>query len=876
MKEHKNSMKINDWEVEKTAISEIALGISIRPTSLNLAPTFHYSLLDLLNIILEIALQAECFMPLIVHLTDSKDFRDNLNALRRRQDYHRGKYFLLPATNEKNDSALKPLLESVAGDFSFDPPRPVDIGTFCEKFKAKHEDIIYIFNLSRKDLPYALPFEFDKLKTFWENRYEGKEPQEKDEIETDSPKNEQKKEFYATLNRLQTVNIENFKGIKRIEQLDLDADIILISGANGNGKSSFVEAINLALTGFHPDMTLNKDRIPEVPDHFFHYKAEEFKITLCGKEKDHKDSKKNIILTTSCNRNSDRILAGIQPNIEYKIQNRVIPVPQQLNFRLTSYLPDHVKLLFDENMANHREGDKDTDILTIRELFPGLAPEVEALDEVAKDLLKKVKDEQEAIRTKLSDLVTNAEKIHSEAGSFFSELARLLESLHKATGEYFINPVEWQGVSNTPDAVFDVLEQQKTKIYDSRKLSYWRSLPGKLSQYKEKLPTDKKLTKLEAEKAKYEATIRELEERITHSASAELLEIKEMFLRLANREYLQIVQSELRKEKLFDVKKEVDLVNPETASICAQSLSSREIEREKAMESELNTTREKLEKLENQLEEARKSNLISQAFNVAEKCLINKAALLDAMDTFSSDYNSKEELKKDHIQHQEKIDALEQLIAFIKSERKDPEKFRKAMQRSLRAVLKRFAMADGMEEITIDKNFKIRADGDDTEKQRSLNCFSSGQRAQLGMAWLVAGRELLHSPANKDKVNFPHRIMIMDDPSTTFDLTNLHSQAILWRQLAYNSDPAKRYQIFIVSHHEEFSAKLLDLLCPPGKTENKCSMKLIRFTDWQPQEGSFYKVFDVEPAPKDINTAWDLFQKGLNYLEKNYEQASDN
>ncbi|HFQ90729.1 MAG TPA: hypothetical protein ENK27_11710 [Desulfobulbus sp.] len=113
----------------------------------------------------------------------------------------------------------------------------------------------------------------------------------------------------------------------------------------------------------------------------------------------------------------------------------------------------------------------------------------------------------------------------------------------------------------------------------------------------------------------------------------------------------------------------------------------------------------------------------------------------------------------------------------------------------------------------------------------------------------------------KEDLYFPHRILIMDDPSTTFDTTNLLSQAILWRQLAYNPDPAHRYQVFIVSHHEEFSSRLLDLLCPPEG--EGYAMKLLRFTNWTQEDGAEIEAFDVQVAAKDLKKAGEDFSYGL-------------
>ena len=52
--------------------------------------------------------------------------------------------------------------------------------------------------------------------------------------------------------RIRSLTLENFKGFRgRHGPIDLDADIVLITAPNGHGKTSLLEALTLALTGWH-------------------------------------------------------------------------------------------------------------------------------------------------------------------------------------------------------------------------------------------------------------------------------------------------------------------------------------------------------------------------------------------------------------------------------------------------------------------------------------------------------------------------------------------------------------------------------------------------------------------------------------------------
>lgn len=46
---------------------------------------------------------------------------------------------------------------------------------------------------------------------------------------------------------IKTIKLDNFKGFRKIHEFDLDADLILITGKNGVGKTSLLEALDWSL-----------------------------------------------------------------------------------------------------------------------------------------------------------------------------------------------------------------------------------------------------------------------------------------------------------------------------------------------------------------------------------------------------------------------------------------------------------------------------------------------------------------------------------------------------------------------------------------------------------------------------------------------------
>ncbi|MDN5862655.1 MAG: hypothetical protein L0H19_04315, partial [Salinisphaera sp.] len=113
-----------------------------------------------------------------------------------------------------------------------------------------------------------------------------------------------------------------------------------------------------------------------------------------------------------------------------------------------------------------------------------------------------------------------------------------------------------------------------------------------------------------------------------------------------------------------------------------------------------------------------------------------------------------------------------------------------------------------------------------TRDGRPSHVFSTGQKGQVALAYMLAQALLL-------RAELPHRVLVLDDTSTAFDLGNIVRQATWLRQLAYSAKAQYRWQIFVASHHEELTNRLIELLVPPEGRE----LRLIRFLRWSPETG---------------------------------------
>ena len=88
-----------------------------------------------------------------------------------------------------------------------------------------------------------------------------------------------------TMARLVSVEIEAFRGFRHSESISLDADFVLVTGANGTGKTCLTDALTWGLTGKLSHLTDRLRQLPKTEDHIVNrYAAAEGKdarVTLC-------------------------------------------------------------------------------------------------------------------------------------------------------------------------------------------------------------------------------------------------------------------------------------------------------------------------------------------------------------------------------------------------------------------------------------------------------------------------------------------------------------------------------------------------------------------------------------------------------------------
>ncbi|ADI00998.1 hypothetical protein Slip_0207 [Syntrophothermus lipocalidus DSM 12680] len=174
-----------------------------------------------------------------------------------------------------------------------------------------------------------------------------------------------------------------------------------------------------------------------------------------------------------------------------------------------------------------------------------------------------------------------------------------------------------------------------------------------------------------------------------------------------------------------------------------------------------------------------------------------------------------------------------------------PDEVIKDLEGIVNHVLKCFRLVDGIWPVRFGvKRERSRKSGSFlgvcAADGRPLSAFSTGQKAQLGLAMLLGFNYCLNSYIG-------HNIIALDDVTTAFDMAQLPRTAALIRQIAYATDDASaRRQVFIVSHHEDLTNRLLDFLIPPqGK-----KMRILNFVNWTRDKGPQIEQREVVPGLK--------------------------
>ncbi len=139
-------------------------------------------------------------------------------------------------------------------------------------------------------------------------------------------------------------------------------------------------------------------------------------------------------------------------------------------------------------------------------------------------------------------------------------------------------------------------------------------------------------------------------------------------------------------------------------------------------------------------------------------------------------------------------------------------------------------------------------DGFGLDDGRTLAHLSAGQRSMMRIADFVASGEALRSLVGNE---FPHRVVLVDDPIDAFDATNLQRSVMIWRQLAFHRDPDQRRQVILAVHEDIYDERLRDMLRPPDDASGRAL--IVRLNAYDPAQGPVFQAEALEAIGHDAS-----------------------
>lgn len=734
--------------------------------------------------------------------------------------------------------------------------------------------------------------------------------------------------------RVKSINIHNFRGIKKLkEPLNTDADLILITGPNGFGKTSLVDAISLVLTGYlHPRRAPILFELPEED-----YSSDEGLIEA-------------VLLYPQ-----------IEKEISVSIFNNAPPEcsdiiwlesdsAKEVSAKASFFYQDLVEQSFD----NFTEGKTLKDLLSpspqeIYEARSALRKAIKTVEQKEKILVIPGVESEEAINKKREEVasafvelwykLTSANDnsfirlpaplpkidIIRVSGGLKKDWERNLETFTLNLSKSIkINDVNDElNVSNVMSSLRHI-----ENLIDDLKLNYLipkSKLTDRMRYLITSLPDVKKISELKkldilkkdyliseinlANSKKRLENLLELEKHFKSPEGPSLLEIMRSLRRYgpkwSNFNTIQAYENDICppneiKEIIIWVAAAYSSLNVDNKKqlddILERWLETMENKRSKlAMDiatqekilAEFSTTLKILEEIqiiadtseegqELVKEVIKKAEYTSRSYNYDLEFPTSDSGLqtspVQLVDTIKLtldewiNIEKKDISRKDALKKSSKYNNAKEQIKLLKNaltretNKKDsllenilqlPEHEPQKLAELINDIFLRFRLVQGVHPIKIKTSEKgngrykqgtwefVTADG------RTFTSLSTGQQSQLAISLLLGLNISL------DISYLGHGIIALDDTTTSFDMAQLPREAVLLRQIAYgtgDSDGPRR-QLFIVSHHEDLTHRLIDYLIPP---EGK-KMHILNFVDWSPKDGPEIEQYEMEPAnPTEI------------------------
>ena len=660
----------------------------------------------------------------------------------------------------------------------------------------------------------------------------------------------------STLKRIVKLDIQHFRGCVKTT-VNTDADIVLLAGPNGYGKTSLIHALQLLLTGYDEfdadfDQVVSVGRFTDIEIHaqgrFESDKTQDVPLALCWT----KSKKKSFHPDTWPQPLRVPGLLDLEADID---------APQRRLARITTFYPEKVQELFDTVTKGKTLGE-------IYQPSPKLAStalnelEKEHIDDIRK-LIERL-EEKELSREQLEAGGVDAQLELNRVWGFvrgpIAKLAAHSESMEQVLLQLSALETPTLGQLETLLAELKPGSSTDPRNLGADLMDTLRAITEQeLTTAKKRAQVIEAPKNLVEERGRIEAELRQIREEhpdlndlVTCFAPSDetshLPDLLAVFRTLSEHRDRWVANAkrlpDAQRTKLLDVLIELEAVVEASARISEQRLKEwleplQEVSRRRSQLEKV------LKEINSELEKYRLSQEVSILESVLETFKEKTTSVKEAVHAnhrWSLVADKQNEIAAAKAQLKEAYDEVLGAQRSISKAVRPDHRIEEAVRKLANQVLSRFSLVEGVHPLQMIT--KAKAEGSDhlstvitTESQLDPSQLSTSQRAQVAVALAIAQSQLVRD-------ELPFHILLLDDVSSAYDLSNLTREAILWRQLAYNDDESERWQLFIASHHDDLTNHLLDLLIPPcGAT-----MRLLKFTGWDRTNGPRIESYDVEPS----------------------------
>jgi len=624
--------------------------------------------------------------------------------------------------------------------------------------------------------------------------------------------------------RVESITLENFRGWRKQQTVDLSANILLITAANGRGKSSLIEALSIVLNG----VTI-------------HHETENRSL----KEKAQAST---IILETSIG----SLKTGDDKSWPHLPEGGDL-LSSSVRRRSTVFLQDRLDEQFEADGRETLEAEGRGTLLDFLAQAPAWLVAYESALEKWREIWSAERARSDQARSSVAEIENARRRRETASETFLADLSRLNAPSAPPGGSAWerVQAIVLQNCREVSGRSVDIDDPNTWK--ESIEKWLWADYQTSEQNPRESADVIARRDKAVADLTAHEHTWPNLQQLAGWWNSASdpgapgLANALEMVSILAEPAH-DWADTDRLSNLLADLPANSSTDVPSLEEVCRglpeelRKVDKARAERYRKALADWDTfwtaKREEREALEKKLREAEEAaDALKTAVKptAAQKSPDDLVKAIEHLKTLERNAENEAAGARSMRRVRPLLAVIKRQQAFLRDlqESKLPEEIKREVNASIEAVVQHFIIA-GLEtgkRIDLEPSGTLLrpmlADG----RRLDAHC-STGQRAQLALAFLLATNALIQRW-------LPHRVLLLDDVSTALDLTNLAAECALLRKFAYTTNPHRKRQIVIASHHDQLTHRLFDLLIPP----EGFTMREIRLVDWTLEEGP-----TVEPA----------------------------